>query len=168
MQKVESGLFVTVNYKGTLQNGEVFDTSHGCRPMEVEIGAGHLINGFEAALMGMALNEKKIFTIGPEEAYGPKNDDFIHTFDRADIPPEMDPQVGETVALTSPEGQELPARITAVDDKQVIVDLNHPLAGESLTFEIEVLGISATPTQEADECGCGCGCGCEEDEDCSC
>ncbi len=165
MQKVEKGLFVSVDYKGTLQNGDVFDSSHGRHPLEVEIGAGHLIKGFEAALMGMSLNEKKQFTLTPEDAYGPKNEEYMHTFDRSEIPPEMDPQIGETVALTSPDGQEIPARITQVTDQQVIVDLNHPLAGESLTFEIQVVGISETPTQESDGCGCGCDCG--SGDDCS-
>ncbi len=162
MQTVQNGLFVSVDYKGTLQNGEVFDTSHGCRPLEVEMGAGHLIQGFEAALLGMALNEKKTIVIGPEQAYGPRNEDHIYIFDRADVPPEMDPEVGETVALTSPDGHEVPARITAVDAEKVTVDLNHPLAGETLTFEIQVVGISATPTQPQDECGCGCSCGSDD------
>ncbi|MFZ5573361.1 MAG: FKBP-type peptidyl-prolyl cis-trans isomerase [Thermodesulfobacteriota bacterium] len=167
MQKVEKGLFVSVDYTGTLQNGDIFDSSRGRHPLEVEIGAGHLIKGFEAALMGMSLNEKKRFTLAPEEAYGHKNEEYLHTFDRSEIPPEITPEVGETVALTSPDGHEIPARIAQVDDQRVIVDLNHPLAGESLTFDIQIVGISDTPTQENHGCGCDCGCDCGSDEDCS-
>ncbi len=120
------------------------------------MGAGQLIKGFEAALSDMSLNDKKTFTLEPEEAYGHRNDEHMQSFPRADIPPEMDPQVGQTVALNTPDGQQIPAKIVAVDDEKITVDLNHPLAGESLTFEIKVVGISSTPTQAQDGCGCGC------------
>lgn len=164
MEKVETGLFVSVDYKGTLQNGEVFDTSHGRQPLEIEMGAGQLIAGFESALMGMRLNEKKNFTIEPEEAYGHRIQEHVHTFARSEVPPEMNPQVGQTVALTTSDGKQIPARISELDDEKLTVDLNHPLAGEALTFEIEVVGISRTPTQE--NTGCGCGCSSESGEDC--
>jgi peptidylprolyl isomerase len=161
MEKVADGLFVSVDYKGTLQNGKIFDTSEGRQPLEVQMGAGQLIQGFENALMGMALNEKKTFTLTPEEAYGVVDEDRKHTFPQSDVPAEMDPQVGQTVGLTAQDGQQVPARIIAVNDEGVTVDLNHPLAGESLTFAIEVVGINATATQPA---GCGCGCDCASDE----
>lgn len=161
MQTVHKGMFVSVDYKGTLQNGEVFDTSEGRRPLEVEIGAGQLIKGFEGALMGMALNEKKSFTLAPEEAYGMVDEDCRHIFPRDEVPADMNPQVGQTVGLTNGDGRQVPARIIAVSDDGVTVDLNHPLAGESLTFEIEVVGISNTPTQSA---GCGCGGDCASGE----
>jgi len=157
MDRVSDGLYVSVDYKGTLQNGQVFDSSEGRMPLEVQMGAGQLIKGFENALLGMALNEKKTFTLSPDEAYGEVDEDRKHTFSQSDVPAEMDPQVGQTVGLTTQDGQQIPARIVAVDDAGVTVDLNHPLAGESLTFEIEVVGISETPTQAA---GCGCGCDC--------
>jgi len=103
MEKVENGIFVSVDYKGTLQNGEVFDTSSGRQPLEVQIGAGKVIKGFE-------------------------------------------------------EAQQIPASIVQVDDEYVTADMNHPLAGEVLHFEVEVVGISNTPTQGPDECGQGCDC----------
>ena len=157
MEKVSNGLFVSVDYKGTLQDGQVFDTSEGRQPLEVQMGQGQLIKGFENALMGMALNEKKTFTLTPEEAYGPVDEERTHTFPLADVPAGMDPQVGQTVGLTTQDGRQIPARIVALKDEGVTVDFNHPLAGEALTFDIEVVGISATPTQAA---GCGCGCDC--------
>ena len=107
MQKVANGLFVRVDYKGTLQNGEVFDSSHGRQPLEVEMGAGHLISGFEKALMDMELNEKKTFTLEPEEAYGHRDEDLTRSFKRADLPPKMDLQLGQTVALTTEQGQQI-------------------------------------------------------------
>ena len=163
MEKVENGLFVSVDYKGSLQNGEVFDTSQGRQPLEIQLGAGHLIEGFEKELMGMAVNEKKVFTLQLEDAYGLKDEKLTQSFARSDVPPEMNPKVGMTVGLHTPEGQQVPARITHVDDEKVTLDLNHPLAGESLTFEIEVKGISSTPTQAPTACGSGCDCssGCE-------
>lgn len=165
MEQVENGLFVSVDYKGTLKNGDVFDSSEGRQPLEVKMGEGQLIKGFESALEGMALNEKKTFTLSPEDAYGQRDEEHVHAFDRSEVPAEMKPEVGVTVALTTPEGQQVPAQITAVTDKEVTVDLNHPLAGEALTFEIEVVGISETATQEPS--GCGCGCDSEAGSDCS-
>jgi len=158
VEKVENGLFVSIDYKGTLKNGEVFGTSFGRQPLEVNVGSEQMIKGFEKELLGMSLNEKKVFTLDPQNAYGERNEDHMQSFARKDIPPEMDPQVGMMLNLQNPEGQPVPARIVRVDDENVSFDLNHPLAGESLTFEVEVVGISSTQTQIASECGCGCDC----------
>ena len=158
MEKVENGLFVSVDYRGTLENGDVFDTSHGRQPLEVKMGAGQLVVGFENELMGMSLNQEKTFTLKPEAAYGQRDESLTQNFPRSDTPPEMNPRVGMTVGLHSPEGQSIPARIVHLDDEKVTIDMNHPLAGESLTFEIEVKGISDTPTQAPSGCGCGCDC----------
>ena len=172
METVRNGLFVSVDYKGTLRDGEVFDSSQGRPPLEVEIGADQLIKGFEDALLGMSLNEKKTFTLAPEEAYGLRDDTQLRSFSMSEIPPEMDPEVGQTIALSAPDGRHIPATITEVTAEQVTIDLNHPLAGQSLTFEIEIVGISSEPTQTQGGCGCGSapsqassGCGC--DGDCS-
>lgn len=163
MEKVENDIFVSVDYKGTLENGQVFDTSHGRRPLEIQMGAGQLIKGFENELMGMALNEKKVFTLAPEDAYGLRDENRTHSFPRSEVPSGMSPQVGMTIGLTTPEGHQVPARIVHLDDEKLTMDLNHPLAGESLTFEIEVVGISSTPTQKPMSCDCGCDCssGCD-------
>ena len=158
MEKVENGMFVSVHYKGTLQNGDVFDTSEDRNPLEVQMGAGQLSPGLEKALAGMSLNEKKVLTIEPEEAYGHVDKSLTHSVPKSDVPPEINPEVGQIVALTSPEGQQVPAQIIEVDDEKVVLDLNHPLAGETLTFDIEVVGISKTPTQDHTGCGTGCAC----------
>ena len=163
MDKVENGRFVCVHYKGTLENGEVFDTSEGRHPMEVEMGAGQVITGFEKALMGMVVNEKKNFTIEPEEAYGYRDESLTHSFARSEVPAEMDVKVGQTIALSSPEGQQVPAQIVEADDQKVVVDLNHPLAGKTLTFDIEVVDINSSPAQQP--AGCGTGCHCVSDSD---
>ena len=157
MKKVDNGLFVCVDYKGTLQNGDVFDTSHGRQSLEIKVGEGQLITGFENELMGMSLNEKKTFTLEPEAAYGQRNENLTQNFPRADIPPELNPRVGMTVGMHNPDGQQIPAQIVHLDDEKVTLDMNHPLAGESLTFEIEVVGISESATQQhggCDNCSC--------------
>lgn len=158
MEKVETGLYVSVDYKGTLHNGEVFDTSHGSQPLEVKMGVGQLIEGFERELLGMSLNEKKTFTLDPDDAYGQRDESLTREFARADLPPEMEPRIGMMIALRSPDGRQMPAKITHLDDEKLSVDLNHPLAGESLTFEIEVVGINDAPTQPHTGCGSGCDC----------
>jgi peptidylprolyl isomerase len=158
VDKVENGLYVSVDYKGTLPNGDVFDSSQGGQPLEVQMGVGQLIEGFERELMGMSLNEKKSFTLNPEDAYGQRDESLTRDFPRGDFPPEMEPRVGMTIALQTPEGRQMPGQITHLDEERLSVDLNHPLAGETLTFDIEVVGISQTPTQDRAQCGCGCDC----------
>lgn len=163
MQTVESGMFVSVTYTGSLGNGQVFDACDTSRPLEFQAGADQMIKGFEDAVMGMELFEKKTFTLQPEDAYGQRNEDNVHEFPRSELPEGVDPKVGDTVAFSTPEGHQLPARLVEMDDSTLTFDLNHPLAGEALTFAIEVVGISDTPTQ-AHGCGTGCDCG----SGCSC
>lgn len=163
MQTVESGQFVSVIYTGTLTDGEVFDACESNSPLEFQTGSGRLITGFEDAVMGMALNEKKTVTLQPEEAYGLRNEDSVHEFPKAELPEGMDPKVGDTVAFSTPDGQQIPAQLVQMDDTTLTFDMNHPLAGETLTFEIEVVGISDTPTREQ-----GCGAGCDCSSGCSC
>jgi peptidylprolyl isomerase len=158
MQKVENGMFVSVTYTGTLDNGDVFDSSEGRHPLEFQTGAGQLIKGFEDAVMGMSLNEKKEFTLKPEDAYGIRDDNRMHAFPRSELPADVNPKVGDAMTFSTPEGQKIPARLVKMDDETLTFDLNHPLAGESLTFNIEVVGLNSTPTQKPQECGSGCGC----------
>jgi peptidylprolyl isomerase len=164
MQTVENGNFVSVTYTGTLPDGDVFDSCESSSPLEFQTGASQLIKGFEDAVMGMALNEKKTFTIQPEDAYGLRNEDSVHEFPKSELPEGVDPKVGDTVAFSTPEGQQIPAQLVKMDDTTLTFDMNHPLAGETLTFKIEVVGISDTPTQPQ---GCGSGCDCSSDG-CTC
>jgi peptidylprolyl isomerase len=160
MEHVESGTFVSVEYTGTLENGEIFDTSKNRQPLEVHMGAGRMIPGFEQALLGMALNEKKTFTLEAEQAYGTRDEGLMQKFPRNSAPSGLVPEVGQLVALQTPDGQQIPAKIVQVDDRNITMDLNHPLAGEALTFEVEVIGISPTATRAPDGCGCGGDCDC--------
>lgn len=141
METVERGKVVQVHYTGTLENGEIFDSSKDREPLEVTVGEGHLIHGFEEALIGMSLNEKKVFTLAPEEAYGKRDEEATRTFGRDEIPPDLSVEKGQLLSLTTPDGDQIPAKVVQVNDDGLTVDFNHPLAGESLTFEIEVVGI---------------------------
>ncbi len=156
MDKVQNGNYVRVHYEGTLQNGKMFDSSRGGQPLEVRVGDGQLIAGFEEALMGMKVAETKKITLAPDKAYGERDESLERSFQRNQMPPDMNPKVGDTVALHTANGHRVPVQIKTVDDQKVVVDLNHPLAGETLTFDIEVVGISEQPTLAS---GCGCGCG---------
>jgi peptidylprolyl isomerase len=141
MSTVENGMTIKVHYTGSLDSGEVFDSSKKREPLEVTLGQGQLIKGFENALLGMSLNEQKTITIPPEEAYGFRDENALKSFPKEQLPPDMDVQVGQTVALVSSRGQQIPANVVQVDENGVTVDLNHPLAGEALTFELEVVQI---------------------------
>jgi len=143
MKIIEKDDVVQVHYTGTLADGEVFDSSQGREPLEITMGQGQLISGFEDALMGMAVNEKKTFTLEPEQAYGQRDESAVRDYPRAQIPPEIDVQIGQILGLSSSQGQQIPAKVVELDEEKVTLDLNHPLAGESLTFEIEVVGIMA-------------------------
>jgi peptidylprolyl isomerase len=141
MKKVETGKEVKVHYTGTLESGEVFDSSEGREPLKVTVGQGHLISGFEDSLMGMGLNEKKTFTLEPESAYGERDESAIRRFPRKDLPRDLQVSQGQMLGLKMPDGQQIPAKVAELDDETVTLDLNHPLAGQSLTFAIEVVAI---------------------------
>jgi peptidylprolyl isomerase len=147
MKKVENGHFVKVDYTGTLENGDIFDSSRNAQPIEVQVGTGRVIKGFEDALVGMAEKDKKTFTLSPGEAYGNRNEELEQTFMRSQLPEGFDPKVGQVLALRNPHGGQVPARVKHADDEKITVDLNHPLAGETLTFEIEVLEINDEATE---------------------
>jgi peptidylprolyl isomerase len=163
MDKVVNGLFVSVDYTGTLDDGEVFDSSEGRQPLEIQLGAGSVLPGFETALMGMNLNDTKTFTLSADEAYGEHDDSRKHEFPRSEIPPGMEPEVGQVLMLSTPQGERIPARVDSIGEEKVIFDLNHPLAGQALTFKIKVVGINETATQEHVGCGSHCASG-----DCDC
>lgn len=146
MKKVGNGHFVRVDYTGTLENGDVFDSSRNAHPIEVEVGSGRVIKGFEDALLGMAEKEKKTFTLSPEKAYGHRNESMEQTFMRSELPQGFDPQVGQVLALPNSQGGQFPAKVKNADEEKITVDLNHPLAGETLTFEVKVVEINDAPS----------------------
>lgn len=136
---VKNGDIVQVHYRGTLADGSCFDSSEGREPLSFTVGAGQVIPGFEAAVLGLELSESATVTIAPEDAYGPHMDELAQTVKLEDFASE--PYVGGVVTLVSEEGDELPGRIVSIEGDDVLLDFNHPLAGEELTFQIQLVGI---------------------------
>jgi peptidylprolyl isomerase len=136
---VKNGDVVQVHYRGTLADGTVFDASEGRDPLTFAIGSGQIIPGFEAAVLGLDLGGTVTVTIAPEDAYGPRIPELEHAVKVEDFGTE--PYVGGMVNLVSPEGDEMPGRIVRIEGDDVYLDFNHPLAGEALTFEIELVSV---------------------------
>ena len=133
---------VKVHYKGTLGNGEVFDSSEGKDPLEFILGTGQVISGFDNAIMGMHVEEAKTINIPAAEAYGESKEELIHHVPKAQLPPEIKPEVGLQLMSQTPDGQKIPLVITEVKEDIIVVDANHPLAGQDLTFEVTLVGIN--------------------------
>lgn len=140
---IEKGNKVKVEYVGKLDSGDIFDSSekHG-QPLEFEAGAGNVIKGFDEAIIGMEKGDTKDIVIKPEEAYGNENPQLIQKIPREQIPIEQELKAGMVLGMQMPNGQQVPARITEANDKEVTIDLNHPLAGKTLNFNIKVVDFS--------------------------
>ena len=141
MEQVKDGDVVKVHYTGKLTNGEQFDSSTGREPLEFTVGEGQMIKGFDAAMPGMKVGEKKTINILPEDAYGVKDDQAIIEFPKENIPKEMKPEVGMQLQLRNENGQPFPVTIAEIKDDVIVLDANHRLAGKELVFDIELVEI---------------------------
>lgn len=141
MDIVQEKSNVSVHYTGTLENGEVFDSSRDRDPLSFTVGEGQMIPGFENAVKGMKLNESKKITIAPEEAYGAVRPDMVQTITKEQLPPELQVHVGQQLASQMPNGQQIIVTVTDVTETEITIDANHPLAGKTLNFDIEVVKI---------------------------
>ncbi|BDA73543.1 peptidyl-prolyl cis-trans isomerase, FKBP-type, putative [Rivularia sp. IAM M-261] len=143
MGQAKVGDTVTVHYTGKLTDGTVFDSSSGGDPLEFTIGTGQLIPGFEDAVVGMNAGDSKTTHIPVDQAYGTYRDDMVIEVDREQMPPELEPEIGQQLQLQQPTGQVIPVVITEISDSTITLDANHPLAGEDLVFDIQLVGIGA-------------------------
>ncbi len=139
--KAAKGRKVAVHYRGTLDDGEEFDSSSDREPLEFVVGSGDLIPGFEQAIVGMEAGQEKTVSLEPEDAYGPYEDELViegprHTF------PDGEIQVGQSFTVHLKGGQEAVARVLRVDGDKVALDFNHPLAGKRLTFHLRVVSVT--------------------------
>lgn len=132
---------VKVHYKGTLNNGEIFDSSEGRDPLEFTLGTGQVIPGFDQGVLGMKINESKTINIPAVEAYGEIRDELVQEVPREHLPAEINPEVGMKLVSNTPDGQQIPLVVTEVTNEKITVDANHPLAGKDLTFEVTLVGI---------------------------
>lgn len=138
---VQKGDKVKIEYTGTFDDGTVFDSSekHG-QPLEFEAGSGKVIKGFDHAVMGMEKGEEKEIKIQPEDGYGPVNPQLIQKVPREQLPKEQEPQVGMMLMVGLPSGDQIPATIIELSDADVTLDLNHPMAGKVLNFNLKLVG----------------------------
>ncbi len=141
--RVAEGCIVKVHYIGRIGNGEIFDATREDQPVEFRVGSGQVMREFEEAVLGMALDEEKIFAVPPEKAYGQKKENFEQTIPRSELPADYVPEVGHILGREEGENILTPVRIKGLTDQTVTMDLNHPLAGETLYFHLKVVGLSA-------------------------
>lgn len=144
MSAVKNGDTVKVHYHGTLDDGTVFDSSHERDPLSFTIGQGQIIPGFENAVQGMQTGESKKVSIPPDEAYGHRDDQNMLQVNRADIPEEINPEKGMVLQVKTEEDQSRHVTVAEITEETVTLDGNHPLAGENLNFEIEVVEVENT------------------------
>lgn len=140
-QKAEQGDTVAVHYTGKLDSGEVFDSSQGRDPLEFQVGSGQVIPGFDRAVDGLAVGESREVRIEPDEGYGEPREDLVVDVERSQFPAEAEPEVGQQVQVQVAPGQNRVATIQEIGDEAITLDLNHPLAGKSLTFDVELVDI---------------------------
>ena len=149
-----SGKIVSVHYIGTFDSGTEFDNSYSRgKPITFEVGANQMIAGFDNAVLGLAAGEKKSFKLTPDMAYGEVNEKLFQTFTVSDFPADFELTVGEMISIPTESGQVFPATVYSKDDKDVILNFNHPMAGKNLNFDIEVVGVERKKITEGEELG---------------
>lgn len=142
MKLAQPGDTVNVHYTGTLSDGQLFDSSNGREPLTFQLGSGQVIKGFDDGVTGMQIGDKKTINIPCDDAYGPVNQDLLIHFDRSQIPSDIPLEPGVTLNMHQEgNGQVVPVVIKEIAEAHVVLDANHPLAGQDLTFELELVSI---------------------------
>jgi peptidylprolyl isomerase len=144
MAQAKTGDKVKVHYHGKLTSGETFDSSEGRAPLEFEVGSGMVIKGFDDGVAGMSPGEKKTINIPVDQAYGPKNPEMIIEMPKDKFPNDMALEVGMPLAMSDGSGQQFQVVIAEIKDDAVLLDANHPLAGQDLVFDIELVEIEGS------------------------
>ena len=143
IKQVKQGDTIKVEYTGTFDNGTIFDTSEGREPLEFVAGAGQVIQGFDKATTGMKIGQEKEIRLQPSDAYGEYDPQLVQEILREQVPIKEELKQGMVLAVTLPNGRQVPATITKVANETATIDLNHPLAGETLNFKLKVVDISS-------------------------
>lgn len=141
MAAAKKGDNVKIHYKGTLQDGTVFDSSEGREPLGFTLGGGQVIPGFDEAVMGMSEGEAKNVTIPADKAYGPRNDELVMPVPLSQVPPDLKPEVGQQLQMGGPNGQPVMVSVIDITEEHIMLDANPPLAGEDLIFDLELVAI---------------------------
>jgi peptidylprolyl isomerase len=141
MNKAKQGDTVTIHYTGMLESGEVFETTKERNPIEITLGNRGVIPGVEKGILGMNVGETKTFEVEPEEGFGERMQEFKTTVKRDDLPEQIKPVIGQPLKVEQPDGDSFVMFISDMDANTVTLDANHPLAGQTLTFTIELLAL---------------------------
>lgn len=141
MAQVKSGDKIKVHYHGKLTSGETFDSSEGRDPLEFEVGSGMVIKGFDDGVTGMIVGEKKTINIPYNEAYGPRNPDMVIEMPKDKFPKDLDIEVGMPLGMSDQQGHQFQVTIVEIKEEVVMLDANHPLAGQDLIFDLELVEI---------------------------
>ncbi|WP_037310920.1 FKBP-type peptidyl-prolyl cis-trans isomerase [Ruegeria halocynthiae] len=142
MTAIKQGDTVRIHYTGTLLDGKVFDSSEGRDPLEFVVGSGQIIPGLDSAMPGLGAGEKKRVEIACQDAYGPINPAMRQDIPREGIPDDIPLEPGTQLQMQTPDGQAMPVTVIEANDATVTLDANHPLAGQDLIFEIEVVSVN--------------------------
>ena len=142
MATATNGDTVHVHYTGKLDDGTVFDSSDGRDPLAFTVGSGQVVPGFEEAVAGMQVGDSKTVRIAPGDAYGERRDDLVLDVPTDQLPDGLEPEVGMELGLRGQDGQTMPVRVAAVGSDAITLDANHPLAGKTLTFDVELVSIT--------------------------
>ncbi|SMQ85558.1 peptidylprolyl isomerase [Devosia lucknowensis] len=141
MTTAATGDIVRIHYSGRLVDGTQFDSSEGRAPLEFTLGQGQVIRGLEQHVAGMEAGAKSTVTIPVDDAYGPRRDEAIQQLDRAKVPAGIDLKVGSQLQARTADGGMLPITVVGLDEQSITVDANHPLAGQDLVFDVEVVEV---------------------------
>jgi len=141
MSQANTGDIVKIHYTGTLEDGKQFDSSEGREPLQFELGAGQVVPGFDKAVSGMTVGDTKSVTIAPEDAYGERNEQAVQEVPKSALPEELEPEAGMMLQAQNQNGQPVQLTVVAVNDESITVDANHPLAGKTLNFDINLVAI---------------------------
>ncbi len=141
MTQVKAGDNVRIHYTGTLTDGSVFDSSDGAEPLEFTVGSGQIIPGLDSAIPGMSVGDKKVVEVPVDQAYGPVEPAARQAVPRQEIPADIPLDMGMQLQVQTPDGQTMAVTVVELSDEEVVLDANHPLAGQDLTFAIELVSI---------------------------
>ena len=142
MTRAKNGDTVKVHYMGRLEDGRVFETTKNHQPLEFVMGSGKIIPGFEKSVLGMEVGDTKTIRIPPDEAYGPRRQDLIVDIKKSDFPDNIRPAIGQRLQIRQPNGHFIDVIIMDMNEDLVTLDANHPLAGNSLIFDVELVEIA--------------------------
>ena len=142
MAEVKNGDSVKIHYTGTLDDGTTFDSSEGHEPLAFQLGSGQVIPGFDEAVLGMSAGESKSVKIPVDKAYGPRNEELVMNAPLDQVPPDLNPEVGQKLQMGGPNGELIVVEVVAITDEHITLDANPPLAGKDLNFDIELVEIS--------------------------